>query len=251
MKASIIYTVAVSVVLISTLEIRLDKNSFGKKGTRRVAKMNSSYKQNENQKATADYTKVQLAKTNFEVKKESPIVLVKPELVVEASPVVYTLVPTTERSWSFESAIIEEEDSEETQTLDYNESNTVPNNEEAIEVAVVAKKETSFDDKVRQENAIIEETEESESRALDFNWINTLAMYDEAIVSPSSTQENNTIDFSVIGEDSNSAEQPLDFNWIETLQMFDEPIVSPQQNVTEKNVIITEYLNNSIIESNQ
>lgn len=76
-------------------------------------------------------------------------------------------------------------------------------------------------------------------------------MYDEAIVSPSSTKESNSVDFSVVGEDSSLSEQPLDFNWIETLQMFDEPIVSPQQNVTEKNLIITEYLNNSIIESNQ
>jgi hypothetical protein len=251
MKASIIYTVAVSVVLISTLEIRLDKNNFGKIGTRRAAKINPSLKQNENQKATVDFTKIKLVKTNFEVKKESPIVLVKPELVLEASPVVYTLVPTTERSWSFESAIIEENDSEETQTLDYNESNTVSNKEEVIEVAVVAKKETSFNDKVRQENAIIEEPEESESKTLDFNWINTLAMYDEAIVSSSSTKESNSVDFSVVGEDSSLSEQPLDFNWIETLQMFDEPIVSPQQNVTEKNLIITEYLNNSIIESNQ
>ena len=115
----------------------------------------------------------------------------------------------------------------------------------------MAKKETAVDDIVRQQNAFIEETEESESRVLDFNWIYTLAMYDEAIVSPSSTKESNSVDLSVVGEDSSLSEQPLDFNWIETLQMFDEPIVSPQQNVTEKNLIITEYLNNSIIESNQ
>lgn len=251
MKASIIYTVAVSVVLISTLEIRLGKNSFGKIGTRREAKINPSLKQNEIQKATVDFTKIELAKANFEVKKESPIVLVKPEFVLEASPVVYTLVPTTERSWSFESAIIEENDSEETQTLDYNESNTVSNKEEVIEVAVVAKKETSFNDKVRQENAIIEETEESESKTLDFNWINTLAMYDEAIVSPSSTMESNTVDFSVVGEDNALSVVPLDFNWIETLQMFDEPIVTPSHPLTEKNLVITDYLDNTIIESNQ
>lgn len=233
MKASIIYTVAVSVVLISTLEIRLDKNNFGKIGTRREAKINPSLKQNENQKATVDFAKIQLAKTNFEVKKESPIVLVKPELVLEASPVVYTLVPTKERSWSFESAIIEENDNEGTQTLDNNESNSVSPNEEAIELPVVVKKVTAVDDIVRQQNAIIEETQESESRALDFNWINTLVMYDEAIVLPSSTKDNNTVNFSVIGEDSALSEQPLDFKWIDTLQMFDEPILTPQQMISE------------------
>ena len=40
MKASIIYTVAVSVVLISNLEIRLDKNNFAKIGTKTAIKIN-------------------------------------------------------------------------------------------------------------------------------------------------------------------------------------------------------------------
>ena len=251
MKASIIYTVAVSVVLISTLEIRLENNSLGKIGNKRAIKMNPIFNSNESQNTTVDFTKVQVAKTNSDDKKKSALVIAKPELVLEETPSVFTLVSSTEKSWSFESAIIEENDSEETQTLVDIESNSVSPNEEAIELPVVAKKETAVDDIVRQQNAFIEETEESESRVLDFNWIYTLAMYDEAIVSPSSTKESNSVDFSVVGEDSSLSEQPLDFNWIETLQMFDEPIVSPQQNVTEKNLIITEYLNNSIIESNQ
>jgi hypothetical protein len=233
MKASIIYTVAVSVVLISTLEIRLDKNNFGKIGTRREAKINPSLKQNENQKATVDFTKIKLVKTNFEVKKESPIVLVKPELVLEVSPVVYTLVPTAERSWSFESAIIEENDSEETRALDFNRINVLSNMEEAIEIPFTSNKAHTFEYRLNQEYAIIGEVDQNETKTLDFNWINTLAMYDEAIVTPFSNLESNTLDFNVIGEDNALSEQPLDFNWIETLQMFDEPIVTPHQMLTE------------------
>ncbi len=233
MKASIIYTVAVSVVLISTLEISLEKNSLGKIGSKRAIKMNPIFNSNENQNATVDFTKVQVAKTNSDDKKKSALVIAKPELVLEETPSVFTLVSSKEKSWSFESAIIEENDSEETQTLVDIESNSVSPNEEAIELPVVAKKETTVDDIVRQQNAIIEETQESESRALDFNWINTLTMYDEAIVLPSSTKESNTVNFSIIGEDSALSEQPLDFKWIDTLQMFDEPIVTPQQMISE------------------
>lgn len=229
MKASIIYTVAVSVVLISTLEIRLEKNSLGKIGSRRAIKMNPIFNSNENQNATVDFTKVQVAKTNSEDKNKSALVIAKPELVLEETPSVFTVVSSTEKNWSFESAIIEENDSEETQTLVDIESNFVSPNEEVIELPVVAKKETAVDDIVRQQNAIIEETEESESRALDFNWINTLTMYDEAIVLPSSTKESNTVNFSLIEEDSALSEQPLDFKWIDTLQMFDEPIVTPSK----------------------
>jgi len=251
MKASIIYTVAVSVVLISTLEIRLDKNNFGKIGTRRAAKINPSCKQNENQKATVDFAKVQLAKANFEVKKESPIVLVKPELVLEASPVVYTLVPTTERSWSFESAIIGETEKDETRTLDFDKINTLSYDEEAIAIPFTSNKEYTFEYRLNQEYEIIGDVDQNETKTLDFNWINMLALYDEAIVSPSSTIESNTVDFSVVGEDNALSEVPLDFNWIETLQMFDEPIVTPSHPLTEKNLIITDYLDNTIIESNQ
>lgn len=235
MKASIIYTVAVSVVLISTLEIRLDKNNFGKIGTRREGKINPSLKQNENQKATVDFTKIKLAKTNFEVKKESPIVLVKPELVLEASPVIYTLVPTTQKSISFESAIIEETEKDETRVLDFNRINVLSNMEEAIEIPFTSNKAHTFEYRLNQEYAIIGEVDQNETKTktLDFNWINTLAMYDEAIVTPFSNLESNKLDFNVIGEDNALSEQPLDFNWIETLQMFDEPIVTPQQMLTE------------------
>jgi hypothetical protein len=233
MKVSIIYTVAVSVVLISTLEIRLDKNSFGKIGTRREAKINTSSEQNENQKATADFTKIQLAKTNFEVKKESPIILVKPELVLEASPVVYTLVPITQKSISFESAIIEETEKDETRALDFNRINVLSNMEEVIEIPFTSNKAHTFEYRLNQEYAIIGEVDQNETKTLYFNWINTLAMYDEAIVTSFSNLESNTLDFNVIGEDNALSEQPLDFNWIETLQMFDEPIVTPQQMLTE------------------
>ena len=251
MKASIIYTVAASVVLISTLETRLEKNNFGKVRSRQTIRINSISKSNENQKAIADFTKVQLAKTSFDSKKKGTLVIAKPELVLEETPTVFTLVPTTEKKWSFESAIIEENENEETLTLDDNGINTFLATEEAIEVPVLSNKEISFEAVVRQENAIIEETEKSEIKALDFNWINTLTMYDEVIVLPSKATVNNTLDFSVVGDDSALSELSLDFNWIETLQMFDEPIVTPPHLLTEESFAITDYLNNTIIESNQ
>ncbi|OOV25915.1 hypothetical protein BXU11_14750 [Flavobacterium sp. LM5] len=251
MKASIIYTVAVSVVLISTLEIRLDKNNFGKIGTRRAAKINSSFKQNEYQKATVDFSKVQLAKTNFEVKKESPIVLVKPELVLEETPTVLELISSTQKSISFESAIIEETEKDETRALDFHKFNTLSYEEEAIEIPFTSNKEYTFEYRLNQEYTIIGDVDQNETQTLDFDGINTLAMYDEAIVLPSSTIESNTVDFNVVGEDNALSEVPLDFNWIETLQMFDEPIVTPYHPLTEKNLVITDYLDNTIIESNQ
>ncbi|OAZ05315.1 hypothetical protein [Flavobacterium succinicans] len=232
MKASIIYTVAVSVVLISTLEIRLDKNNFGKIGSRRAIKINPILKQNENQKATVDFTKVQLAKTNFDGKKETPLVLVKPELVLEETPVVLALASSTQKSISFESAIIEEIEKDETSALDFNQINILSNTEEAIEIPFKSNKEYTFGSR-NQEYETIGEVDQNETNALDFNWINTLTMYDEAIVSPFSNLESNTLDFNVIGEDDALSEQPLDFNWIETLQMFDEPIVTPLQMLTK------------------
>ena len=137
MKASIIYTVAVSVVLISTLAISLEKNSLGKIGNKRAIKMNPIFNSNESQNATVDFTKVQVAKTNSDDKKKSALVIAKPELVLEEMPSVFTLVSSTEKSWSFESAIIEENDSEETQTLVDIESNSVSPNEEAIELEIL------------------------------------------------------------------------------------------------------------------
>lgn len=233
MKASIIYTVAVSVVLISTLEIRLDKNNFGKIGSKTAIKINPSLQQNENQKATVDFTAVYLAKANFDGKKESPLFLVKPELVLEETPMVLALVSSTQKSISFESAIIEETEKDETRALDFNRINVLSNAEEAIEIPMTSNKEYSFEYRLNQEYATIGEVDQNETKTLDFNWINTLAMYDEAIVSSYSNMENKSLDFNVIGEDNALSEQPLDFNWIETLQMFDEPIVTPRQMLSE------------------
>lgn len=233
MKASIIYTVAVSVVLISNLEIRLDKNNFAKIGTKTAIKINPSLKQNESIKNTIDFTKVQLAKTTFEGKNESRIVLVKPALVLEEAPIVLALVSSTQNSISFESAIIEETEKDETKALDFNKINILSNQEEAIEIPMTSNKEYTFEYRLSQKYATIGEVDQNESKILDFNWINTLAMCDEAIVSPSSNIENNILDFNVIGEDNALSEQPLDFKWIDTLQMFDEPIVTPKQMLSE------------------
>lgn len=233
MKASIIYTVAVSVVLISNLEIRLDKNNFAKIGTKTAIKINPSLKQNESQKNTVDFTKVQLDKTTFEGKNESWIVLVKPALILEETPMILALVSSTQNSISFESAIIEETEKDETNALDFNKINILSNQEEAIEIPMTSNKEHTFEYRLSQKYATIGEVDQNEIKALDFNWINTLGMYDEAIVSPSLNIENNVLDFNVIGEDNALSEQPLNFKWIDTLQMFDEPIVTPKQMLSE------------------
>ena len=68
MKASIIYTVAVSVVLISTLEIRLGKNSLGKIGNKRANKMNPIFNSNESQNTTVEQMKMFLTRIGFNSK---------------------------------------------------------------------------------------------------------------------------------------------------------------------------------------
>jgi len=251
MKASIIYTVAVSVVLISTLEIRLEKNHLSSVGSRQDIKMNSVFKSNENKKGMVDYAKVALTKYNSDDKKKGTLVLAKPELVLEETPVVCNFTPTNYRIWSYESAIIEENEIEQVQNLNDYEESTFSTTDELIEVPFLCKKETSFETIVRLENTIIDETEVNETNSLDFNWIDTLAMFDEVIVVPSKTTVDETIDFSVVGEDTVLLEQPLDYKWIETLQIFDEPIMTPPHILTEKNLVITDYLNDAIIESNQ
>nr|WP_315157745.1 hypothetical protein [uncultured Flavobacterium sp.] len=178
MKASIIYTVAVSVVLISNLEIRLDKNNFAKIGTKTAIKINPSLKQNESQKNTVDFTKVQLAKTTFEGKNESRIVLVKPALVLEEAPIVLALVSSTQNSISFESAIIEETEKDETKALDFNWINTLAMYDEAI-----VSPSSNIENNILDFNVIGEDSTLSE-QPLDFKWIDTLQMFDEPIVTP-------------------------------------------------------------------
>ncbi|MGL2986858.1 hypothetical protein ACSVH5_04610 [Flavobacterium sp. RSSA_27] len=228
MKASIIYTVAVSVVVISTLEIRLDNNNFGKIRSGQALKKNSIVKTNVNQKATIEYSKAQLAQTNSDDKNKGTLALAKPVLVLEETPAVYTLATINEKRWSSDSAIIEENENEETQTLDTNEFNTFLATEEAFELPVFPNKEVSVEAVARQENAIIEEADVNETKALDFNWINTLTMFDEVVAVPARSTTDSILNFSIVGEDSALEEQPLDFKWIETLQMFDEPIMIPQ-----------------------
>lgn len=233
MRASIIYTVAASVVLISTFEVRLGQNNFGKKGSSSTNKINSSLKLNESQKATISFANRQLDKIKLNGKKNSPLVIVKPELVLEEFPTVMALVATVQKSNSFESAIIEDTQNDETKALDFDKINALSNMEEAIELPIMSNNFSNNEYKLNQEYAIIEEVDQNETNSLDFNWVNTIAMYDEVIVSYSSKIENSALDFNIIGEDDALTTQPLDFNWIETLQMFDEPILTPQQLLTE------------------
>jgi len=249
MKTSIIYSVAVSVALISTLEISLEKSNFGKSRNRKEFKEIHLLDKKDNQKAIVVLTTKSNAKTDLVKNTINPIVFAKPEMVFEVEPLVNTMMETSVNNSVVANAFIEDMDEDSTKELNFNWINALSFIDEAIEMPLTVKKDGFNEQKNTQAFVVIEDTKDTEVQVLDYSWINTLSMFDEAITLPSVNSDSNSINFSVVGEDAEVETQTLDFNWIETLQMFDEPIFTPVHIDTDKSANVSDVLNNAIIES--
>jgi hypothetical protein len=249
MKTSIIYSVAVSVALISTLEISLEKSNFGKSRNRKEFKEIHLLDKKENQKAIIVLANNNNAKYDLVKNTVNLIVFEKPEMVFEVEPLVNTGIGASGKYSPDASAIIEDMDDDSTKELNINWINALAFMDEAIEIPQTVRKDGFDNQETAQELLVIEDTEDAQVQVLDYNWINTLSMFDEAITLPSVKSDSSSVNFSVVGEDAEVEAQPLDFNWIETLQMFDEPIVTPVHIDTDKNASVFNVLSDAIIES--
>lgn len=227
MKASIIYTVAVSVVLLSSLDFRLNINSLDSIEDKNEVKTNQIDKRKVSSISMAKFVSKASKTCSFVIKKEKELKIVKPELVLEENPFSISF-STNKVNINFEYDVIEDTDKNVTQALNFNWINTI-SLDEVVELPINNNIVGSSDFDFHQELAIIEERKSNDLKTLDFKWIETLSMFDETIVWPKTENTSDSFDFSVVGEEDAILEQPLDFKWIEMLQMFDEPIITPVQ----------------------